>query len=349
MMMGDRSARPADNSRKDPTKMSHHTIDLDQVRQIVAQILAEHEVRSVAFVGCGASSSELYPGFYFLKDAARELRPFHFTASEFNQDTPAWVDESAVVITCSLGGTTPETVEANRVAKGLGATVVAVTQAADSALAASADYAVIHGFDMNYAAKIEKMGYVIALAAELLQQTEGYAHYDSMLAGLDVVFDLAESAAARAKVFAAEFGLAFKQDPIIYYMSSGASLGVAYSSAVCLMMEMQWINAGSFHSGEFFHGPFEITDKDVPFVLLMNDGRTRSADARALTFLKRFDAKVAVIDAKDYGLSTAVDSSVLTYFNPMIHTVVFRTYAEALAEERGHPLTVRRYMWKLDY
>ena len=30
------------------------------------------------------------------------------------------------------------------------------------------------------------------------------------------------------------------------------------------MMEMQWINSGSFHSGEFFHGPFEIVDKDVP-------------------------------------------------------------------------------------
>jgi fructoselysine-6-P-deglycase FrlB-like protein len=132
-------------------------------------------------------------------------------------------------------------------------------------------------------------------------------------------------------------------------MSSGASLDVAYSSSICLMMEMQWINSGSFHSGEYFHGPFEITDKDVPFVLLMNDGKTRKADARALTFLQRFDAKVAVVDAKDYALSGAIDGSVVTYFNPMLHTAVFRTYAEALADARSHPLTVRRYMWKLEY
>ena len=26
-----------------------------------------------------------------------------------------------------------------------------------------------------------------------------------------------------------------------------------------------------------------------------------------------------------------------------------QAYAEALAEERQHPLTVRRYMWKLEY
>ena len=53
--------------------MSHHTIDLANVKAIVAEIVASHDVKSVAFVGCGASSSELYPGYYFLKDAARTL------------------------------------------------------------------------------------------------------------------------------------------------------------------------------------------------------------------------------------------------------------------------------------
>lgn len=80
-------------------------------------------------------------------------------------------------------------------------------------------------------------------------------------------------------------------------MSSGATHEVAYSTSICLMMEMQWINSGTFHSGEFFHGPFEIVDKDVPFILLMNDGKTRNIDARALTFLERFDTKTEVVDA----------------------------------------------------
>ena len=34
------------------------------------------------------------------------------------------------------------------------------------------------------------------------------------------------------------------------------------------------------------------------------------------------------MDAKDYGLGNAVDSSVITYFNPLMHTAVFRVYAE---------------------
>ena len=132
-------------------------------------------------------------------------------------------------------------------------------------------------------------------------------------------------------------------------MSSGATAMVAYSFSMFLMMEMQWIPSSSFNCGEFFHGPFELVDKDVPYLLLMNDGPTRAMDARAMTFLQRFDAKLTVVDAKDFGLANVVSSSVIEYFNPILLSGVLRMYAEQLAEERKHPLTMRRYMWKLEY
>lgn len=326
-----------------------HTIDLELVRSIVADIVAKHTIENVAFVGCGASKAELYPAKYFLTNAAKQLRATHYTANEFNCDTPDWLGESTVVITASLGGSTPETVQANAVAKAAGATVVSVTHVAGSALTEQADHVIVHGFEANYAAKLEKMGYVLALAVELLQQTEGYDRYEQMIDGLTHIFDQAEAAAQSARKAAKEFAAAYKDAPVVYIMSSGASMEVAYSSSICLMMEMQWINSGNFHAGEFFHGPFEIVEKDVPFILLMNDGKTRAVDARALTFLHRFDALTTVVDAKDYGLTNAVDASVATYFNPLMHTAVFRVFAEELSEARQHPLTKRRYMWKLEY
>ena len=60
-------------------------------------------------------------------------------------------------------------------------------------------------------------------------------------------------------------------------------------------------------------------------------------------------AKVALIDSKDYGLADAVPASVLTYFNPLLHLAVMREYGNQIAEARQHPLTMRRYMWKLSY
>ena len=325
-----------------------YNIDMKQVQDIVSKITAAHTIENVAFVGCGASKSELYPGKYFLTSAAKKIRSYHYTASEFNTDTPDWLGETTVVITASLGGTTPETVQANSVAKAAGATVIAVTHAAGSALTKEADYSIIHGFEANYAAKLEKMGYVMALALEILQQVEGYDKYEQMMAGFDKIFELAENSAQSARKAAKEFAAKYADAPVIYVMSSGASAEVAYSTSICLMMEMQWINSGSFHAGEFFHGPFEIVDKDVPFILLMNDGKTRSVDARALTFLQRFDALTTVVDAKDYNLAAAA-GDVSTYFNPLLHTAVFRVFAEELSFIRQHPLSKRRYMWKIEY
>ena len=155
-----------------------YEIDLNLPKQIVADVLSNHEIHSVAFVGCGASMSDLYPAKYFLANNTDKLNVQIFTANEFNYDTPSWVNEHTFVITCSLGGSTPETVEANKTAKKHNCPVVSLTNKAGSALTVDADYVIVHGFHANFAAKCEKPGYAIALAVEILQQTEGYDHYE---------------------------------------------------------------------------------------------------------------------------------------------------------------------------
>lgn len=319
-------------------------------KQIISEIKEKQpNIKSVVFVGCGASKADLYPAKYFLDGNAKKLRVSHYTANEFNYATPEAVDDTAIVISASLGGTTPETVEANARAKAKGAHVISLTRSIDSPLTKDADYVIYHRFAESYGAKLEKMGYCLELAMEILEQFEGYDNYEDMKEGFEKIYNLSDNAAASAKLYAKKFAEDYKDAPVIYVMSSGATHEVAYATSICLMMEMQWINSGTFHSGEFFHGPFEIVDKDVPFILLMNDGRTRNIDSRALTFLDRFDAKTTVIDALDFGLSAEIKKSVIDYFNPMLLSAVFRVYAEELSIARQHPLTKRRYMWKLEY
>lgn len=319
-------------------------------KEIIKEIKEKQgEIKSVIFVGCGASKADLYPAKYFLDGNAKNLRVSHYTANEFNYATPEAVNDKAIVITASLGGTTPETVQANARAKELGAHVISLTRSVDSPLTKDADYVIYHRFAESYSAKLEKMGFALELAVEILQQFEGYDNYEDMQVAFSKIYNLADEAANSVRLYAKQFAQEYKDAPIIYVMSSGATHEVAYATSICLMMEMQWINSGTFHSGEFFHGPFEIVDKDVPFILLMNDGRTRKIDSRALTFLNRFGAKTTVIDALDYGLSAVIPTSVIDYFNPMLLTAVFRVYAEELSIARQHPLTKRRYMWKLEY
>ncbi|MCY6957237.1 SIS domain-containing protein [Clostridium brassicae] len=306
-------------------------------------------IKSIVYVGCGASQADLYPAKYFLEENSKDIRVSLYTANEFNYATPKAVDSSCIVITASLGGTTPETVEATSKAKKLGAHVITLTHIENSPITKDADYVLVHGFEKNYAAKLEKMTLAVQLAVEILYQFEGYDNYKEMINGFDKIYNLIEESVSTVLPEAKKFANSYKDDKLIYLMGSGATAKVAYSTSLCLLMEMQWVNSGNFHNGEFFHGPFEIVDKNVPFLLFMNDGKTRPMDSRALTFLQRFDAKITVIDAKDFGISSVISPKVVDYFNPMLISGVMRVYAEQLAIARSHPLTKRRYMWKLEY
>lgn len=321
-----------------------------KIKEIVASIKAKQpEIKSVYFVGCGASMSELYPGKYFLENNSKKLRVSLYTANDFNYSTPSGVDDTAIVITCSLSGGTPETVAASKLAQEKGAHVVSVTIDPNSALAKASDYQIIHGFAASYGAKMEKPANVIALACEILNEYEGYEHYDKIQDGLAKIYDLINESIEFVMPEAKKFAEAHYDAPVLYCMGSGATQYVAYSFASFLMMEMQWLPASSFSSGEFFHGPFELADENAHYLLLMNDGPTRPMDARALTFIKRMNANATVVDAKDFALSSHIDKEVVEYFNPILIGGVLRVYAEQIAIKRNHPLTKRRYMWKLEY
>ena len=170
-------------------------------------------VKSVYFVGCGASKAELYPGKYFLEMNSKNIRVGHYTANEFLHATPVAVDETAIVVTCSLGGTTPETVAASKKAMELGAQVIAVTHAAESPLAKNAHYVILHGFEKNYAAKLEKMTNVLMLAVEILNQYEGYAHYDEMQEAFGKIYDVIEKSVSFVLPSAKRFAEDYKDAP----------------------------------------------------------------------------------------------------------------------------------------
>lgn len=155
---------------------------------------------------------------------------------------------------------------------------------------------------------------------------------------------------ARAHVAqrALDFAEEYKNDSVIYTMGSGAGYGAAYMESICIFMEMQWIHSCTIHTGEFFHGPFEVTDANTPFVIQVSEGSTRELDERCLKFLHTYAKRIEVLDAKELGLSV-IDPAVVDYFNHSLFNNVYPIYNHALAETRQHPLTTRRYMWKVAY
>ena len=102
----------------------------------------------------------------------------------------------------------------------------------------------------------------------------------------------------------------------------------------CHFMEMQWKHAVCLHTGEYFHGPFETTDKSLPMVLLMSEGRTRALDERCLKFLKTYAENFIVIDFEKLNKGR-IDKSVVAEDNvciriaPLINSNFYWTIDDA--------------------
>lgn len=140
----------------------------------------------------------------------------------------------------------------------------------------------------------------------------------------------------------------YSEEPNLYIMASGASYSQAYGFAICSLQEMQWMDCGYLNSAEYFHGPFEVTDENHLYILMMSRGRNRMMDERVLTFLEKYGKKYEVIDADKLGMA-AIDDSCVEYFTPMLFYTMTTVYRTALQDKRRHPLDMRRYMGVVEY
>lgn len=322
------------------------------MKNIIEEIIVNKKevggIKQVYYVACGGSYGAFYPAKTFLETEANDIKVGIYNSNEFVHNTPKAFGKNSVLIVASHKGNTPETVKAAEVGKKAGVPVIALTWIADSPITGQADYVVDYTFGDDKDIAGEKTIVALMTAVEILNQTEGYANYDKFLDGVAKIDRIVKNACKHVEKRALAFAENHKNDSVIYTMASGAGYGAAYMESICIFMEMQWINSSSIHSGEYFHGPFEITDAEIPFVIQVSEGSTRPLDERALKFLDKYAKRVEVLDAKELGLST-IDSSVVDYFNHSLFNNIYPVYNKALAVEREHPLTTRRYMWKVEY
>ena len=252
------------------------------------------------------------------------------------------------VIVCSHSGATPEAVAAAKIAQARGALTVTLTHNAAAEIAAFADRNIVYEWGDESSVQDNPMAITLALSLEILQHVEGYAHYRDFREATRQLDDMVAAVRSKIRAQAEAFAEKYRDAQLIYVLSSGASYGHAYGFAIGSLMEMQWLDASSIHSGEFFHGPFEITDEQTNFLVLLNEGRTRPLDERVIAFLERYANKFEVIDARALGLGT-LPESVVEFFNPVLFYGALCEYREALATSRDHPLETRRYMGKVPY
>jgi fructoselysine-6-P-deglycase FrlB-like protein len=179
-------------------------------------------------------------------------------------------------------------------------------------------------------------------------QEPGYSKYDAIRDGLEKCDDIVRAAVKKVQNRTWLFAEKYYDEKFLYIMGSGASFSQAYGFSICSLQEMQWMDCCYLHSGEYFHGPFECTDKDHLYILLKGTGSARIMDERCEVFLNKYAEKYEIIDAEELGID-AIDESVNEYFCPMVFYAMSVAYRTGLQNKRQHPLDMRRYMGVVEY
>lgn len=297
--------------------------------------------RSVHLLGCGGSLFTFSPLLNILDRLP--IPVFAFNSSEFILRRPALLGQDALVVVSSSNGTTAETAAAAVSARQAGATVVGITQNADSVVAHECDQVFAHQ-------GVEAKQVLLArLGLALLNQFASARDYSGAVRALNAspesflrsITDFDDQLAAMAA--------ALHDEPIVYVLGSGPLAGAAQTLAMCYLQEMQWRHAVAIGAGEFLHGPFEVVTDEVPVLVLKSEGPTRAMAERAERFLARHTPKLHVMDASRLSLPD-IDAAMRPLIGDLVlgSTVLNRT-AEHFQSWTGHSLKDRRYMWQVEY
>ena len=326
----------------------------EQVKDVVSQVLAAHSeaggIARVVWIAAGGSNGGNYPGHYFLEHEAQHIASSTFTSNEFVYATPGYVGPDTLAVVVSMRGT-KETCKAAEVAKERGAATIAL-YVDESPLTETCDHKIqyqsiaLDESDMS----LVNSSVVLDIAIELLNQTEGYEHYEDALAAFDLIDPIYRKAFDYCQPLAKTWAEQNADRSTINVMGSGPAFAAAYIFSICNIQEMLQIDSCTINSCEFFHGPFEILDKRTSVFQLVSVGRCRPADERAVAFLKRYGGdRVYILDGKELGLNDIKDT-VSEYFNHLIFAPVLNNvYMRALAAVTHKDYLTRRYMWKVDY
>jgi glutamine---fructose-6-phosphate transaminase (isomerizing) len=292
----------------------------------MARMIAEKRPRQVIFTARGTSDhAALYAAYLTeirLGVPAGLASPSTITIYGARPDL-----RDCLMVGVSQSGGSPDLTEVLRVAREQGALTLAVTNAADSSLAATADLHVDVSAGPERAVAATKTYTAELLTLHLL--------VESVLdpaAAVAAVRDLPELA-AQTLDHSGHADVAGRYRFADRVITTGR--GYAYPTArecALKMMETSYLAGLSFSGADLLHGPLAMADPDIPVLAVVGDGPAGQSMADVLTRLRSRGADVVTVGPDSPWLPTPrVDERIA----PMLDILPLQRLALTLALARG--------------
>lgn len=312
-----------------------------EIEKIVDEIYNEG-FDGIYWIGIGGTWASALQAEVYMRGKTR-LPVYVENAAQFiTTGNPRFTDKSVMIIS-SVTGSTIEMVKAVDKANQTGARVIGFIDKAEAALAGMCTYCI------SYPAN-EQLKFFMT-ANRFMYLNGEFPEYDRYNQEMEA--HLAQALVDVEKA-ADEFGKNFAEkhceDPIHYFVGAGVQWGSTYSYAMCYWEEQHWLRTKSITAEEFFHGMFEIVDKNTAVTVFLGEDEQRPLAERVAKFLPKICGNYSLIDSRDYaeyleGISPEFRGSIS---HLVTHAVTQRIDAHMEVINR-HPVEIRRYYRQLEY
>lgn len=300
----------------------------------------------VYLVAHGSANRAMLGLAYWIEHVSPTLEVRRYFPSEFVAQNPAKLDARTLVLIASKSGTTPETIGAAEFLRDKPCPTIAFTLTGERQLARLAQTALLPGdTSESFVALFMLMQ---AVVGGILTGRREWALGERLLTSLSRLPEAVADAAVANDRRAAEEAHRYKHDTILYQVASGPGFTTAYVFGVCILMEMLWLHSYPIEAAEFFHGPFEIVDRNTPLMLILGEDPSRPLMERVVRFCRKHTERLMIYDSRDFAMP-GIDPAIRPIVAPYVLQAALKRLSSRLSVWHGKPLGTRRYMWQTEY
>ena len=329
-------------------------VDLSgEIGSITAERLSD--ISKIAITGCGTAYHAGMVGMYLLRSLVK-LPVEMELASEFRYGDPV-IDPTTLVIAMSQSGETADTIEAVRIAKDAGSTILGICNVVGSHLTRIADGTLFTrgGPEIGVAATKTYVSQVTAMTLFALylaairgtvepRRLAEIAENTKLLpASVDVVLDTSNHIREVARKIRKMHSCLFMGRYINYPTALEGALK---------LKEISYIHAEGYAAGEMKHGPIALLDTETPVIGVMTDGRVREKILSNVMESKAREAPIILV--ANYGDEEAAQIADHVFWvpkvdellSPIVNVIPLQLLAYHIADIEGKDVDQPRNLAK---
>jgi fructoselysine-6-phosphate deglycase len=317
----------------------------EDVRALMRRLL-DDGLERIFFMGTGGVQFLTQPAI----EIARNATVFPVQAAFSAQvvlESPAGLDDKALVILPSLSGTTKESVQLLSFLKNKGVKTLSLTGHKDTPLGLDADYNFTNFAEDDTSSESFYLQTLLIVLALLAERGE-FPDFDEIVSELKQLPELLVSVKENFEKGAAALAQQIKDEKYHIFTGAGTAWPEAHYYGMCILEEMQWIRTRPVHASDFFHGTLELVEPGVSLFIFKGEDACRPLTERVEHFAKRYTDKVHILDAASASLP-GISARTRSLISPIILATMLERLSAHLEVLRDHPLTTRRYYKRVEY